>query len=735
MSEDENAEEEGYPQQIQDLMSGLGQSLRAQWESEAVPQRRDTEQRWLRDLMQYKARYSAEELARMDDNQSQVYVPLTRKKVNTIHARLVDMLFPAAAQRNWALEPANDPILDPRDEQGLHQEAEQLQAEHQQMAQMAQAEGQEPPPPPKFDIDQRRKEIAEKRAKSMRELMDDQLRDAKYSDIAGGDVILNACIYGDGVLKGPMLDERIQTRYMPNPETGEWANVGEVKFEPYVECVDTWDIYPDMSARDWDDVRYIYQRHVMPRHDLLALAEREDFQGESIMEYVRSRRSGDVTEREHDYDLRTLGERSGVSEQQGRYELLEFWGPVSVDDLLQNSPEVADEVEGLDEVWVNIWLLGPLIVKVEIEPMEGQRPHPYHAFSMYKDRTSIFAEGVPAMLRHDQAMMNGSTRAMLDNAAVASGPMFEANVSLLAKGEDPTKIWPRRVFLREGTGQEAQYPAVRSLSVNSHMSEYMNLIQVSERWAHEHTVPSYMEGAPTSGSGAQGTARGLSMLMGAANIDLKKLVRNFDSGITKPFIGALYAWNMAYSDDPKVKGDYEIKARGSSSLVAKEIRAEALDRFAMQSIGTPFESWIDWEELLRRRMEVQDLDESLMLSEEEHQQAMEAQQQNNPELFKQQMEQMQAQIDEAKAQADIQETQADTEKTAVETEKLRLEIEQLRKELMVVPEGALQPMPQGMPPQVLAPSQGPAMPPQGMPPQGPGMAPPMQSEPAMQGNY
>ncbi|WP_019558487.1 hypothetical protein [Thioalkalivibrio sp. ALE12] len=725
MTDDENIEEDGYPQRIQDLMSALGQSLRAQWESEAVPQRRDTEQRWLADLMQYKARYSWEELQRMDPNQSQVYVPLTRKKVNTIHARLVDMLFPAAAQRNWALEPANEPTLDPRDEMALQQEAQQLAMQYEQAVMQAQAQGEEPPPQPEFDMDQRRTEIAEERAKAMRERMDDQLRDAKYSDIAGGDVILNGCIYGDGILKGPLVDERVQTRYQPDPETGQWANIGEVKLEPYLECVDNWDVYPDMAARDWDDVRYVYQRHVMPRHDLLDLAKREDFDAEAIFEYVQSRRTGDVTEREHDYDLRTLGERSGVSEQQGRYELLEFWGPVSVEDLLQASPETEDEVQGLEEVWVNLWLLGPLIIKVAVEPMEGQRPHPYHAFSMYKDRTSIFAEGVPAMLRHDQAMMNASTRAMLDNAAVASGPMFEANMSLMAPGEDPTKIWPRRVFLRQGTGQEAQYPAMRPLSVNSHMSEYMNLIQVSERWAHEHTVPSYMEGAPTTSGGAQGTASGLSMLMGAANIDLKKLVRNFDNGITKPFIGALYAWNMAYSDDPAIKGDYEIKARGSSSLVAKEIRAEALDRFAAQSMGTPFESWIRWEELLRRRMEVQDLDESLMLSEEEHQQAMQAQQENNPELIKQQMDQMQAQIDEAKAQADIQETQADTEKTAAETEKLRLEIEKLRQELMQAPPGAMQPIPSQGPMPTQGPMTGPG--PQGM---GPSMGQPMPPETA-----
>ena len=668
------------PGAIKKIMTSLGQTLRAQWETEAAPQRQDTEDRWLRDLLQYKARYTAEELKRMDDGQSRVYVPLTRKKINTIHARLVDMLFPAAAQRNWSLEVAKNPRLSPRDEAQVNQTLHQIELEYRQQTEMAQQQGAEPPPPPEFDQDEERKRLAEERAEAMRNLMDDQLRDAKYDDVAGGDVILNSCIYGDGILKGPMTDEAVQMRYAPHPETGEWMDVGQTTLQPYIECIDVWDVYPDMGARDWSDVRYVYQRHVMPRHELLDLAERDDFDGESILEYVRAQKAGDVTERQHDQQLREVGERSAVDTANGRYELLEFWGSVAVEDLMRDFPD-AETPETCDEVWINAWLLGPVVIKLEIDPMPGERRHPYYSFAMYKDRTSIFAEGVAAMLRDDQAMLNASTRAMLDNAAIASGPMFEANKSLLAPGEDATKMWPRRVFLREGTGQDAQYPALRPLNVNSHMSEYMNLIQVSERWANEHTVPSYMEGQPTTSSGAQGTASGLSMLMGAANVDLKKLVRNFDTGITKPFITALYAWNMAYAQDDEVKGDYEIKARGSSSLVAKEIRAQSLEQFAANSMGTPFESWVNWKELMERRMEAQELDESLMLTEEEHETQMKQRAENDPDAMKQQIEQMTAQIEEMKAQAEVQETQADTEKTVTETEKLRLEIREKEIEL------------------------------------------------------
>lgn len=677
----EDEEDGGYPSAITDRMTELGARLRAQWESEDEPQRRETELRWLQNLRQYKSRYSHSELQRMEDGFSKVFVPITKKKVNTIAARLVDMLFPAAEQRNWAIEPSDEPVLALEDEQRIAQEQQQLQAQYQHVAMQAQQAGEEPPDPPEFDPDERRQEIAKERAEKMAKRMDSQLASARYAEIAGHDVIHAGCIYGDGFLKGPMMDMKRRRRYRPGPG-GEWEVYYEQVAEPYLECVDNWDLYPDMAATSWDDILRVTQRHVMTRPQLLELAEREDFRGEEILEYVSARREGDLTERNHDYDLRVLGERSTVNTMGAkRYEVLEFWGSVPVSELQESDPTTYDELEeGLEEVWCNIWLLGPLIIKLEVDPMPGDVKHPYHAFHVYRDRTSIFAEGPPDMLADDQNIINASTRALMDNAGTVSGPMLEANLDLLAPGEDPRKMWARRVFLRKGRGQDAQYPAVREVPVTSHMGEYLSLIQMAERWAHEHTVPSYMEGAPTSNSGAQGTASGLSMLMGAANIDLKKLVRNFDNGITKPFISALYSWNMEYAEDPELKGDFEIKARGSSSLVAKEVQAESLDRFTAGSIGTPFESWIRWDELLRRRLEVQDLDDSLMMTDEEHSAQMKAQQEADPEQFKQQLERMELNIKQKETDADVAHKEAETMKVYEEVAQMRAKNRQMERE-------------------------------------------------------
>jgi len=629
---------------LQNKLSALGTTLRSRFDSEARPYRRETEERWLKDLYQYRSEYTPDEAARLPEGGSRVYPPATRKKVTTIAARLRDMLFPASASRNWTLEPTAEPDLAEQDDRVAQA--------------MAQQQGMDPAAA--------RERIAEQRAERMRKQLDDQLAEADYAEIVGGDVIRSGCIYGTGVLKGPMVEEQEQTRF--RAQSGGFGISQETVRKPYIEHVPVWDVYPDMGARCLDDVRYIYQRHQMPRHELLDLAERDDFDGETILDYIKSAPNGDLTDQSHDAELRQLGERESAGTPQGRYEVLEYWGVVDPADLADYDSDAADAAE---ELWANVWLLGHYVIKAVMSPTPGPRKHPYHAFHFDKDETSVFGIGVPALMRDDQAMTCAATRAMLDNAAIASGPILEANVSLLANGEDATSIYPRRIFHREGVGQEAQYPAIRELQISSHIGEYLELIKLSDQWTHEHTVPSYMEGQPTSSGGAQGTASGLSMLMGAANVELKDLARSFDEGITKPFITSLYRWNM-YFGDTEAKGDYDIEARGSSSLVQKEIRAQRLDQFAAQATQLPDAQRVDWQELLRRRLEAHDLPDDLMVSEEEYQQQMEQSQQPTPEqqaemerlqIEKQrlQLEQKKMQIEELKAQAEVQKTAAETQ--------------------------------------------------------------------------
>ena len=83
-------------------------------------------------------------------------------------------------------------------------------------------------------------------------------------------------------------------------------------------------------------------------------------------------------------------------------------------------------------------------------------------------------------------------------------------------------------------------------------------------------IPSYSHGA-TGIQSTTRTAAGMSMLMGAAALSIKTVIKNIDDYLLKPLGESLFHWNMQFNDEaPHIKGDLEIKAQGTSYINAKK---------------------------------------------------------------------------------------------------------------------------------------------------------------------
>lgn len=622
----------------------IGDHIRTLFE-EAERQRRETEDRWVRDLRQYKGEYPPEVQSNFQEDQSQVFVRMTRKKVRTIDARLRDMLFPQSKERNWSIEPTEIPELGPEEEQKMAMS-------------LAQNLGREPR---QVEIDEAKAQYADEKAANMARVMQDQLEELRYEEIVGRDVIHSGTTYGTGIFKGPLVDTQMERRWRQG-ESG-WQVMVEQEFRPHIEFVPIWDIYPDMAARDFSEVQYVFQRHLMPRFEVVDLAKRPDFDTEAIKAYLEDHPKGDADRKNFEHYLREMGERDqNPPDENGRYELIEYWGVIDGQQAeeLGLSEDLPQGDRIFNEFWANVWMLGDIVVKSVLTPLEGIN-HPFHAFYFDKDETSIFGEGVPTLLRDDQAILNSGTRAMLDNAALAAGFIGEANVDLLEPGQDPRKIHPRKMFLRRGTGDEARIPAVNQIPLQPYTESYLQIVQSAERWGHEHTVPAYMGGS-NEGGGPADTARGLSMLMENSNVEINDLVRNFDNGITKRFISALYNWNMMFSDREDIKGDFKIKPEGSASLVAKEVREQNIFNFGQAILQDPgLRTWVKEGKFVQEAAEVTDIPDEMIRSHDEHQRMME-QKSPSAEEIEAQVEKQEAQIKALEAEVNAQEKLARAEK-------------------------------------------------------------------------
>jgi hypothetical protein len=579
------------------LAAGLGSRLRGRF-ARAEALRRDVEERWLQDLRQYKGVYDPDVAARLHPKRSKAYLRLTRNKVRQVDARLGDLLFPGGGQKNWAIEPTPVPDVG---------EARRAAVERGLRA----VQGREPA---SEDVVERLRRGASTACERMSREMEDQLAQSRYRETVAA-VIHSGNLYGTGVLKGPLVECRTRSRWVPADKAGRaWTRRGREELRPFLEFVPLWDVYPDMEATSLADARYVFQRHCMARADLQALAARPDFDAEAVQAHLRDHPRGDAGRKTHEQALRSMAADGATWGAGGedRYEVLEYWGHVRGEELAACGCDL-DGADPAADLPATVWLLGDRVVKAAPAPLEDLRL-PYHFYHFDKDETCIFGEGVAALMRDAQQLFNASVRAMLDNAAIAAGPQVEVNLDLLPENEDPTDLHPFRIWLRSGLGSEAANPAVRVVSLPSHTQEFMAMAKLFEGYADQTAAAPGLTG---EGQQAARTARGLSMLMSSASVTLKDQVRQFDDGVTRPFISALYHWNMLFNPRADIKGDFQVQARGWTALVAKELYVEQLDAFAQATANKLDARYIDRRELLRRMAQALDLGPEIVKSDEQ----------------------------------------------------------------------------------------------------------------------
>jgi hypothetical protein len=118
-------------------------------------------------------------------------------------------------------------------------------------------------------------------------------------------------------------------------------------------------------------------------------------------------------------------------------------------------------------------------------------------------------------------------------------------------------------------------------------NELMSVYEKFATLADEYTgIPRYMSG-DSPGGGAARTASGMSMLMSNAGKSIKQVISNIDEEVIRPVIERLYFYNMRYGDDPDLKGDVNIVARGASALIVKEQAQMRQNQFLQIALSSP----------------------------------------------------------------------------------------------------------------------------------------------------
>ena len=417
---------------------------------------------------------------------------------------------------------------------------------------------------------------AQKAARRMEKLIHDQIDESKGSSEIRN-ALLESSLLGTGIVKGPFNFNKKLHKWDTGEDGERTYNPLEVRV-PRIEFVSCWDFYPDPAATSIEECEYVIHRHKLNKSQLRQLRNMPYFNEDAIREAIQM----GANYEEKSFESHLKDDARTDEDYQTNFEVFEYWGIMDAEYAREVGIELAEDIDDLDEVQINAWVCGNSLLRAVVNPFTPYRI-PYHAFPYERNPYNFFGIGVAENMDDSQQIMNGHARMAVDNLAMAGSLVFDVDESALVGGQS-MEIYPGKIFRRQA-GMPGQ--AIHGLKFPNTAPENMMMFDKFRQLADEQTgIPSYSHGQ-TGVQSMTRTASGMSMLLGASSLNIKTVVKNLDDFLLRPLGEAFFQWNMQFFEGGlDVKGDLEVKATGTNSLMQKEVRSQRLTTF-LQTVQNP----------------------------------------------------------------------------------------------------------------------------------------------------
>ena len=574
-------------QQAQPVITGLAGHITNFW-TLARDAKLAVEQNLLRAVRARRGEYDPEKLDRVrQQGSSEIYMMLFSVKARQASSLVRDILMSSGTEKPWTIRPTPKPDLPPEQVNQIVQGITQEIMLAQQMGAMVTMDMvRERMRAARDQLDAQQYEEARVRAERMERLMEDQLAEGGFMEALDA-FIDDLTTFKTAFIKGPVVRKRPKLTWGPN-------------FEPVVEDslvlewerVDPFMIYPAPWSKSVHDGPLI-ERHRLSRQDLNALIGVEGYSEAAIRKVL------------DEYGIGGLRNWLTIDAQQAEAEgkditqaasdnalidAIQYWGSASGKMLREwglDATQVPDEAK---EYEIEAWMIGRHVIKAVLNADPLAR-RPYYADSYERVPGCFWGNSEYDLMSDCQDMCNAVARALVNNMGISSGPQVGINVDRLPGGEDITQMYPWKIwqFTNDPMGSTAK--PLEFFQPTSNANELMGIFEKFSMLADEYTgIPRYMAGVEGA-SGAGRTASGMSMMIGNASKVIRQVIGSIDTYILEPLLDRLYYHNMVHSDDPELKGDLRIQARGAMSLTAKEAAQVRRNEF-LATTANPFDMQI-----------------------------------------------------------------------------------------------------------------------------------------------
>jgi hypothetical protein len=563
---------------------GLAAHLRQLWE-QAKRAKVPHELKMLEDLRQRDGVYDPAdaEMIRQQGG-SDIYLMVTSTMCRAASAWIKDIMLPAD-DRPWAIEPTEIPTLPPE----VQAEIDKNLASYKFVMQARLQAGQIPPDSEYWEslqghlseieeeMQEKRKaalmDEAKERAEGMTDRIEDQLEEGNYYR-ALAECIEDFVTYPAAILHGPIVRRRKRMQWVQDKDTGNWTPKAEDALAAEFERVSPFDIYP--LPQSWDIQKHgFFHRMKLSVDELSAMIGVPGYHESSIRAAIDQYARGGLREW-----LNADAPRAVAEGRPHEYlhaidtiDCLSFWGKVPGKLLLDFGMSTDDVPDRSLSYEVNAWLVGAFVVRAILNPNPLAK-RPYGMASYERIPGAWWGKAIPRLGRSYQRMCNAAGRSIANNMAIGSGPQVVVkDTSRLPAGENIESLYPWKIWqlTADKSGRGGSDQPIDFFQPNTMVDQLLAVYgYFSKLYNDVVAIPASAYGSDKAAGAAQ-TASGQAMLENNASRTMKGVIYNIDEGLIRVPVENLFMHEMLYGDNPAIKGDLVIRAKGAATLMVKEV--------------------------------------------------------------------------------------------------------------------------------------------------------------------
>lgn len=363
-------------------------------------------------------------------------------------------------------------------------------------------------------------------------------------------------------IKGPVVSSKL----IPEWKNGRKVHVKR-KYQHF-ETIDTANFYPSPDSLDAQTGSFVIEVDRMTRRQLIDAAKLKGFIAENI----------DIILCEYDDKSRDWLNplRSEIDTEEGgrwrEYEgvdVIKFHGQVPGVVLRQFGLKKLGrkDVDPKDTYEMEVWTTCDHIIRAVPACNEGRRP--FHCASLYPCKGSIWGDSIPQRAADEQRAANAALRAAIRDMGFSSGPIMQTDVSMLDENQKVPQRFHAGMNIKTNSRKRGlQGSAVKIDQITSQAPLFLNLLDKFFLNAELNTgFNRQMMGQAQPGIGTLGEAN---LLQGNAATSLRSILKGIDKvieGTTEMTACQI----MESTDDPALKSDARVVAKGSSHLLDREL--------------------------------------------------------------------------------------------------------------------------------------------------------------------